>query len=131
MLALHLTILVSVQQSIHCVFRGSRFLQTMAPKRKRNSEAVHLTRKFSIAAVDPSSNSQVLDGFVTDTTPPDAAIPSIKSEGVVEEDLEDDDFIPEAVQDQAQVFDVTARPPPVNSDYLPLPWKGRLGYVSR
>lgn len=22
-----------------------------------------------------------------------------------------------------------ARPPPVNSDYLPLPWKGRLGYV--
>ena len=23
-----------------------------------------------------------------------------------------------------------ARPPPVNSGYLPLPWKGRLGYVS-
>jgi UV DNA damage endonuclease len=23
-----------------------------------------------------------------------------------------------------------ARPPPVNSNYLPLPWKGRLGYVS-
>ena len=23
-----------------------------------------------------------------------------------------------------------SRPPPVNSDYLPLPWKGRLGYVS-
>jgi UV DNA damage endonuclease len=22
------------------------------------------------------------------------------------------------------------RPPPVNSDYLSLPWKGRLGYVS-
>jgi UV DNA damage endonuclease len=22
------------------------------------------------------------------------------------------------------------RPPPVNSDYLPLPWKGRIGYVS-
>jgi UV DNA damage endonuclease len=22
------------------------------------------------------------------------------------------------------------RPPPINSDYLPLPWKGRLGYVS-
>ena len=22
-----------------------------------------------------------------------------------------------------------ARPPPVNSNYLPLPWKGRLGYV--
>lgn len=23
------------------------------------------------------------------------------------------------------------RPPPVHSSYLPLPWKGRLGYVSR
>ncbi len=23
-----------------------------------------------------------------------------------------------------------ARPPPVNSDYLPLPWEGRLGYVN-
>lgn len=23
-----------------------------------------------------------------------------------------------------------ARPPPVNSEYLPLPWKGRLGYVN-
>ncbi|KAI0890865.1 UV-endonuclease UvdE [Annulohypoxylon nitens] len=23
-----------------------------------------------------------------------------------------------------------SRPPPVNSDYLPLPWKGRIGYVS-
>ena len=22
------------------------------------------------------------------------------------------------------------RPPPVNSDYLPLPWKGRMGYVN-
>ena len=24
-----------------------------------------------------------------------------------------------------------SRPPPVHSDYLPLPWKGRLGYVSQ
>jgi hypothetical protein len=26
--------------------------------------------------------------------------------------------------------DALSRPAPVNSDYLPLPWKGRLGYVS-
>ncbi|KUJ20688.1 UV-endonuclease UvdE [Mollisia scopiformis] len=37
--------------------------------------------------------------------------------------------------DEAPVEDVdtmkkeAARPPPVNSDYLPLPWKGRLGYA--
>lgn len=27
------------------------------------------------------------------------------------------------------VKEALSRPPPVNSDYLPLPWKGRLGYV--
>lgn len=32
-------------------------------------------------------------------------------------------------EDEAEVKDALARPPPVNSDYLPLPWKGRLGYV--
>lgn len=36
-----------------------------------------------------------------------------------EEDLADDEEIKQAV----------SRPPPVHSDYLPLPWKGRLGYV--
>ncbi|KAI0007355.1 UV-damage endonuclease [Xylariaceae sp. FL0662B] len=40
---------------------------------------------------------------------------------------EDDDFVP-----RDQIGDIKlegARPPPVNSDYLPLPWKGRLGYA--
>ena len=32
-------------------------------------------------------------------------------------------------EDEAEVKEALARPPPVNSDYLPLPWKGRLGYV--
>lgn len=42
---------------------------------------------------------------------------------------------PEADEDEGEKEDVetekkeAARPPPVNSDYLPLPWKGRLGYV--
>ena len=40
---------------------------------------------------------------------------------------------PEAVGDEpASADEVKAaleRPPPVNSDYLPLPWKGRLGYA--
>lgn len=29
-----------------------------------------------------------------------------------------------------ELTDALSRPPPVNSDYLPLPWEGRLGYVS-
>jgi UV DNA damage endonuclease len=35
----------------------------------------------------------------------------------------------EAEEDEGEVKEALSRPPPVNSDYLPLPWKGRLGYV--
>ena len=31
--------------------------------------------------------------------------------------------------DEEELQAALSRPPPVNSDYLPLPWKGRLGYV--
>ena len=33
--------------------------------------------------------------------------------------------------DELEIKEALSRPPPVHSDYLPLPWKGRLGYVSR
>lgn len=41
---------------------------------------------------------------------------------------------PEAEEDAAvecedEVKEALSRPPPVNSNYLPLPWKGRIGYV--
>ena len=32
--------------------------------------------------------------------------------------------------DEEEIQAALSRPPPVNSDYLPLPWRGRLGYVS-
>lgn len=32
--------------------------------------------------------------------------------------------------DEEEIQAALSRPPPVNSGYLPLPWKGRLGYVS-
>jgi UV DNA damage endonuclease len=43
-------------------------------------------------------------------------------------DPDGDGFGP--VEDVNMMKKEAARPPPVNSDYLPLPWKGRLGYVS-
>ncbi|KAF2724098.1 UV-endonuclease UvdE [Polychaeton citri CBS 116435] len=45
----------------------------------------------------------------------------------------DTDYDPEAAEDEdadpEEVKQALSRPPPVNSDYLPLPWKGRLGYA--
>ncbi|KAF1917184.1 UV-endonuclease UvdE-domain-containing protein [Ampelomyces quisqualis] len=32
-------------------------------------------------------------------------------------------------EDEVEIKEALSRPPPVNSDYLPLPWKGRLGYA--
>lgn len=39
----------------------------------------------------------------------------------------DDD---EPIGEEEEIKAALSRPPQVNSDYLPLPWKGRLGYVS-
>lgn len=39
----------------------------------------------------------------------------------------DNDALEEADEEEIQA--ALSRPPPVNSDYLPLPWKGRIGYV--
>jgi hypothetical protein len=42
-------------------------------------------------------------------------------------DPESDEDIPLEAEELKEAL---GRPPPVNSSYLPLPWKGRLGYVS-
>lgn len=42
-------------------------------------------------------------------------------------DPESDDNVPVEAEELQEAL---TRPPPVNSSYLPLPWKGRLGYVS-
>lgn len=55
---------------------------------------------------------------------------SSKATGVDEEphmsdpEAEEEDFV-----DEEDIKKAISRPPPVNSDYLPLPWKGRLGYA--
>lgn len=42
----------------------------------------------------------------------------------------DPDDIEGLAEDEVEIKEALSRPPPVNSEYLPLPWKGRLGYVS-
>lgn len=47
---------------------------------------------------------------------------------------EDASFNPESDEEvpieAEELKTALSKPPPVNSSYLPLPWKGRLGYVS-
>lgn len=51
-----------------------------------------------------------------------AKVANVESTG----DPEDDD---EAEAGEEEIQEAMSRPPAVNSEYLPLPWKGRLGYV--
>lgn len=45
------------------------------------------------------------------------------------EGLDDPEAEGEEEADEEEIKEAMLRPPPVNSDYLPLPWKGRLGYA--
>ena len=53
-------------------------------------------------------------------TAPSGNLPSEDAES----DIDDEEI------DEAKIQEASLRPPPVNSSYLPIPWKGRLGYVS-
>ncbi|KAH0347131.1 UV-endonuclease UvdE, partial [Aureobasidium melanogenum] len=45
------------------------------------------------------------------------------------DDMDDPEAEGDEEADEEELSAALARPPPVNSDYLPLPWKGRLGYA--
>lgn len=74
---------------------------------------------------------QIKDGGGAAEAPGKTA-PAKKGRKSTDDDVEARD--PEAdgdeeAPDEEEVKEALARPPPVNSDYLPLPWKGRLGYA--
>lgn len=84
--------------------------------------------KSSIAA---KKGSDAIKAYKAEVEAKKAAEKKIKKadqdDGMQREDPDDDSLVAE----NADVEKLeAARPPPVNSSYLPLPWKGRLGYVN-
>ncbi|KAF8867369.1 UvdE-domain-containing protein [Acephala macrosclerotiorum] len=85
--------------------------------------------KSSIAA---KKGSDEIKAFKAEQAVKKAAEVGVKKE---EDGDEGDKRVDPDGDDEAPAEDVdtlkkeAARPPPVNSDYLPLPWKGRLGYA--
>jgi UV DNA damage endonuclease len=85
--------------------------------------------KSSIAA---KKGSDEIKAFKSEQAAKKAAEAKIKKDDDVDEwekrlDPDGDDNGP--AEDIDVMKKEAARPPPVNSGYLPLPWKGRLGYV--
>ncbi|QSZ35128.1 hypothetical protein DSL72_007993 [Monilinia vaccinii-corymbosi] len=96
---------------------------TPAKKQKK------MSTKSSVAA---KKGSDEIKAFVAEQAAKKAAEKKMKKVG--HEDEWDKRVDPDG-DDEGQAEDADAiklearRPPPINSDYLPLPWKGRLGYA--
>lgn len=86
--------------------------------------------KSSVAA---KKGSDEIKAFVKEQAAKKAAAAvKVKKEDGEEEGVREDPDEGDAVAEDADAVTREAnRPPPINSDYLPLPWKGRLGYVSQ
>ena len=80
-------------------------------KRSKNVEKT-ITKNSSVEATKLDLKSS--NGII-----PPENLPSEDAESDVDEEF-----------DEAKIQEALSRSPPVNSSYLPLPWKGRLGYVS-
>ena len=86
--------------------------------------------KSSIAA---KKGSDEIKAFKAEQAAKQATAPKVKKEEDADEwdsRLDPDGDDAPATEDADILKLEGSRPPPVNSDYLPLPWKGRLGYVS-
>ncbi|KAL8737216.1 MAG: hypothetical protein Q9181_001900 [Wetmoreana brouardii] len=70
-------------------------------------------------------------GKASEAQPDDKSAPSAraKKEPAKESQFLDPEADGEEEADEEEIKAALSRPPPVNSDYLPLPWKGRLGYA--
>lgn len=84
-------------------------------------------KKVDTTRVKKEADEPWVNGVVEEAEDP----PPAKQVGKQESDLDRGD--PEGEGDEAadpeEIKEALSRPPPVNSSYLPLPWKGRLGYA--
>ena len=65
------------------------------------------------------------------STPTSAGTPKVKKETNDSTQFLDPEADEDEEADEAELQSALSRPPQVHSDYLPLPWKGRLGYVGK
>ncbi|KAF2447093.1 UV-endonuclease UvdE [Karstenula rhodostoma CBS 690.94] len=88
-------------------------------KRKRGANANEHV-KVDSAVATTTTNA----GSTTATTA--SSGPAVEKDVGVTVDPEADE---DAAEGENEVNEALSRPPPVNSDHLPLPWKGRIGYA--
>jgi len=115
----------------------AQFAVTKLAETNRRLKATTKRRKIKVEEMIEGSYDESLSEYLPDPT--DDETQSIISEVINENSLTGEARLTqyscdvEATVDTVEVPIViergAARPPPVNSDYLPLPWRGRLGYA--
>lgn len=83
-------------------------------------------KKAKSQAKAPTAKKNVVKGESNTKT---AAPAKAKTETAKEAQFLDPEAEGDEEADEEELQAALSRPPPVHSDYLPLPWKGRLGYV--
>lgn len=97
-----------------------------------SSPAKQLKKSPTKSSIAAKKGSDEIKAFRAEQAAKKAAEVKVKKEDDGDEwdKRQDPDGDEEGPAEDAEVLKLEARrPPPVNSDYLPLPWKGRLGYV--
>ncbi|KAL2134718.1 hypothetical protein VTI74DRAFT_11038 [Chaetomium olivicolor] len=127
-----------MQLAIEGLARMERRLRSATKRQKLQIEEEARLSEARAAAFDSASRSQSIRDVtigLTATQRGQLPTPDEEEKDNFARDMSGKGEDPEACRIDApeEAPDVpergAARPPPVNSDYLPLPWKGRLGYA--
>lgn len=96
--------------------KGAASVATTAKNKRKKAGAQQ------VKVEDDDGAFGAVDGVAENATAPavSAGVPG---------DADDADGLEAGEDEEQEVKEALSRPPPVNSEYLPLPWKGRLGYV--
>ena len=101
-----------------------------ATRRSLHTGGAATPAKSQVASSSKNSSLAAVASVLESSPPPPSRTSHAKKVGraaaVACLDPESDEEVP---AEASEVKEALARPPPVNSDYLPLPWKGRLGYA--
>ena len=79
--------------------------------------------------IESETVAMAVDTTITDAKPADILNGDVPEPAGRAEAALDPESDEEVTVDPEELQEALGRPPPVNSSYLPLPWKGRLGYV--
>lgn len=112
--------------------RGAAAAAGRATRRSLHTGGASTTAKSH--AAEPNNSSLAAVASVLESPPPPPPLPSSRISRATGVDraaaaLLDPESDEEVPAEASEVKEALARLPPVNSDYLPLPWKGRLGYA--